>query len=1107
MGQSRHFVLLVALISGAYSPAHAMQTVSADTAQSDAPLWLRHTALSPDGKQLAFTYKSKIFLVPSEGGAARAITNGDFYPHSLVWGPDNQTLAFAANPYGDDDVFTVSLKSGKMIRHTYHSGPDIPTSFTENGEALLFSTTRISSKEQDFYSLPEWSLSPLGNHLYRVELESQNASATLAVPAKHAVWNKDESKLIYNSPHKDQPFRKHQRSFSVPNVWLYDRATGKHQQLTENRVAAQHPIWNSDQTGFYYLSEADGNFNVWLYHLATAEKTQITHFDTHPVRHLTVDDRDNLAFSYHGEIYTLKKEESEARKINISIHDFSPMESQLLYASTTTGFATSESDQSEILLNSYGDVYAYNSDTSAVKALTKTIEEEKHVNFTPDGYGAVYSALRNGRWGLYTTYSVTQEERLSDAITRTEVPLLVSDDHDITFPKYSPDGNKLAFVVDGRALHVLTLNKSEEEPSSEQVKETTLDEDKSVDLGIEVISPDLISLLLFGIHYSWSPDSSQLAVQVIPNPYSHQIHVVKADGSKPSVNVSQSGFINAAPNWSADGRVLYWATTKYGMKSVSGDDLDMTISGVFVNSKAKKDFKDNIEWPDEGEPLPSYAFNENNTEYRKAFHLPFSKGVLVAHLLGDHLLVVDVEPNFSGENRTNAFIYNIRTQETRSVFSDQPEAKAVYVSEDQDFVYLLTEYYIIKMDTSSGNPTYYTIELPVEFEAEPRRIAAFDQIVRQTKEQYYRPDMGNVDWDFYSKSYRKFLPHINNNRDFAEVLSELYGELNASHTHAFGSPAYSMRYDETASLGLIFAENIAGNTEFVEGTPNHQGLVIREILPSGPADVEDIVLKPGDKVIEINGNPVSNLASLSKELNNKTNMPVSVTLQRGEEHQWHQEITPISLNEQYSIIAKRWELERRNYVLEKSDGKVGYVYIPEMNSSSFEHLFAEALGRLRNTEALIIDVRFNAGGDLSNTLIEFLTAKKVADVVPRKGIPSSDAGRRSWLKQSVVLANAASYSDASAFSQYYQDMNVGPIVGEPVPGTGTAVNTASSPVYPDISSTYPFLPVKTADGRYYENLELIPDVQVFNRPSEVERGIDSQLDAAIATALKQIQTK
>ncbi|CCN81315.1 putative protease fused with TolB domain [Vibrio nigripulchritudo SFn27] len=1105
MGQSMRFTLLAALISGAFSSAHATQMASADSSQSDAPLWLRHTALSPDGKQLAFTYKSKIYLVSSEGGEARAITSGDFYPHSLMWGPDNQTLAFAANPYGNDDVFTVSLKNGRMIRHTYHSGSDVPTSFTENGDALLFSTTRISSKEQDFYSLPEWSLSPLGNHLYRVELDSQNASATLAVPAKHAVWNRDENKLLYNSPHKDQPFRKHQRSFAVPNIWLYNKASGEHKQLTENRLAAQRPVWNSDQTGFYYLSEANGNFNVWLYDLATTEKTQITHFDTHPVRHLTVDDSDNLAFSYNGEIYTLKNGESDTRKVSINIHHFTPEPSQFIYTNKTTRFAPSEYDPGEFLLNSYGDVYAYNAETSEVKALTKTIEEEKHVNFTPDGYGAVYSALRDGKWGLYTTFSDTEEELLSDAITREETPLLVSDDHNITHPKYSPDGNKLAFVVNGRALHVLDLSESEEESVVEKVKDAMVSEDKSVDLGIELIAPDLISNFN-GIDYAWSPDSSQLAVHLSPTPYSNQIHVVKADGSSPSVNVSQSGFINAMPSWSADGRVLYWATTKYGVKSVSGDDLDLTISGVFVNSRAKKDFKDDLELPEEGEQVPSYAFNENNIEYREAFHLPFSKMVLGAHLLGDNLLVVDVEPDLSGDYKTNGLIYNIRTQETYSVFSNQPEAYAVYVTENQEFAYLLTEYDIIEVDVDSGKRVRHPIDLPVEFEAEPRRIAAFDQIVRQTKEQYYRPDMGNVDWDFYSKNYRKFLPHINNDLDFAEVLSELSGELNASHTGAYGYAPETMRYDDTASLGLIFAENISGNEPTNEDSSS-QGLVISEILPGGPADVEDIVLKPGDRVIAINGNPVSNLASLAKQLNNKAQVPVSVTLQRVEGRHWHQEITPIDSYEQYSIIAKRWELERRNYVLEKSDGKVGYVYLPEMNSASFEHLRAEALGRLRNTETLIIDVRFNGGGFLADTLIEFLTAQKVADLVPRKGKPASDAGRRSWLKQSVVLANASSYSEGSAFSQYYQDLKVGPIVGEPVPGTGTAVNTAGSAVYPDISYVYPFLPLKTPDGRYYENLELIPDVQAFNLPSEVENGIDSQLDAAIATALKQIQPK
>ncbi|MCG7588083.1 Tricorn protease, partial [Photobacterium sp. OFAV2-7] len=303
--------LLAALIASSLSPALAADTPSPAEPQNQAPLWLRNTAISPDGKQLAFTYQSRIYLASSDGGNARAITSGEFYPHALVWSPDNKTLAFAANPYGNDDVFTVSLQSGEMTRLTTHSANDIPTAFSDNGKSVLFNTTRLTAEQQDFYSLPLYSFGTSGNQLYHVDINNKAAQALMPIPAKHAVWNNDKTQLLYNSPHKDQQFRKHQNSFAVPTIWLFDAKTGKHRQLTENRIAAQQPLWNRDNSGFYFLSERSGSFNVWFYELATGKETQITTLADHPIRHLSVSANDDLAFSYNGELYRLAKNQAE----------------------------------------------------------------------------------------------------------------------------------------------------------------------------------------------------------------------------------------------------------------------------------------------------------------------------------------------------------------------------------------------------------------------------------------------------------------------------------------------------------------------------------------------------------------------------------------------------------------------------------------------------------------------------------------------------------------------------------------------------------------------------------------------------------------------------
>lgn len=179
-----------------------------------------------------------------------------------------------------------------------------------------------------------------------------------------------------------------------------------------------------------------------------------------------------------------------------------------------------------------------------------------------------------------------------------------------------------------------------------------------------------------------------------------------------------------------------------------------------------------------------------------------------------------------------------------------------------------------------------------------------------------------------------------------------------------------------------------------------------------------------------------------------------------------------------------------------------------MNSEVYDAVVADALGRQRNRDALIVDVRFNSGGYLANTLVEFLTGsgstKGMASSWPRQGKGETDAATRQWTKPSVVLVNAASYSEGSAFPEYYRALKVGPIVGDPVPGTGTMVYSHDSRLIPGLSYGIPTLGLRKPDGTFYENQELIPDQQVPLTPADMVAGRDPQLEAAVQAALKQL---
>lgn len=1108
--------LTTALTAAAITPSFAFA--------NNEPLWLRNGAISPDGATLAFTYKSKIYLMPSEGGQAHAITSGDFYPHSLLWSPDGDKIAFAANPYGNDDVFVMSLEKGSMTRLTWDSADDTPTSFSPDSQSVLFNSSRLTSAQQDFYSLPYYYFGFNGNQLYSVSLENNQTKQVLPLPAKHALWSPSKTKLVYNTPHQDQAYRKHQTSRAVPTIWLYDATTEQHKQITEPRVAAQSAIWNQEETGFYYLSERSGNFNVWFYNLADEQSTQLTKHEFHPVRHLSVSQNNTISYSYNGELYRLVtslassgnndekkttpsvKETPQPEKVAVRISSFSPKQTSYFENSYADAFVPSN-DGIEFALTSYGDIYAFDSDKEVVRQITRTAGEEKDPAYTPDGFGIIYSAFRNGNWGLYYSRSVTDEEYLAEAPLIEEFPYYLLEGHDITQAQFSPNGEQLAFVLDGRAVHVIDIaNYTPVQPSDFEAEsiladasisaaQSTLDASRtrksSLPTSRELIEPQWISNKN-NVSYHWSPDSSQIAVQVSPDVYSNEIYVVDAQGEREPINVSQNGFDDLLPQWSQDGRLLTWATNQFGLTTTDGTNVDLSVKGIFTNTTAQMDHKDNIELPEDPK---LYPFSGKNLEYRETFQLPYTGQIIDFKVSGDHLAFITNDVTPTDDITVSGYIYNIRTQETDTLFSNLPEVQGSYISDIAPFAYLLIDGEIIQIDLESGDQTSHYFTLPVNFDHDARKQSAYLDVLNTTKENFYLSDLGNVNWTLYGDNYARFLPHINNDKDFAIVLSELLGELNASHTGAYGSSHSDMTFDQTAELGLVFDTNAQSPIE-------NNNLVISEILPGGPFDTEATDIHPGDVVVSVNGQPVNHFASLAKALNHQADKKVEIGFRRDSTQKWSERITPIDQFELQELMVKRWEIQRRNYVTKKSDGKVGYIYLPDMSNTTYQHVIAQALGRFRNAEVLLLDIRFNGGGFLADTLIEFLTAKSAANVQPQQGQAAADANYRKWLKPSVVLTNASAYSEGSAFGQYYQDLNVGPIVGEPVPGTGTAVMDVYSTVYPGIEYRFPYLPLKRSDGKLYENLELIPDIEVHNRPEDVVNGVDSQLDTAISEALK-----
>jgi C-terminal processing protease CtpA/Prc len=379
----------------------------------------------------------------------------------------------------------------------------------------------------------------------------------------------------------------------------------------------------------------------------------------------------------------------------------------------------------------------------------------------------------------------------------------------------------------------------------------------------------------------------------------------------------------------------------------------------------------------------------------------------------------------------------------------------------------------------------FTAELRVDHAAE--RAQMFDHAWRQTLEKLYVKDLGGVDWNYYRQVYQRQLPFVADSVDFADLLSEMLGELNVSHTGSGYRP--KPKGDATASLGVFYDSRYQG-----------VGAKVLEVIAGGPLDTANSQIKAGMLIESIDGEPIAAGAEFDSLLNLKTGKLVVLEVQDPSTGKhFEQTLKAISLNAERELLYKRWVRQERALVDKLSGGRLGYVHVRGMNDVSYRQTVADALGKASGKEGLIVDTRFNGGGNLHDELATFLSGKKYLEFVPR-GQSLGWEPTAKWVKPSVVLISESNYSDAHLFPWTYKHLGIGKLIGMPVAGTGTAVwwETLQD------GATYfgiPQVGFRAQNGEFMEHALITPDIVVPNDKARLDAGEDAQLEAAVKSLL------
>lgn len=1037
--------------------------------------------------------------MPANGGTANRLTTQASYECNPVWSPDGKQIAFASDRNGNFDLFVMPASGGAARRLTTHSASEIPSAFTTDGKYVLF-----SASIQDPAGSALFPTSAM-TELYKVPVNGGRTEQVLGTPAEMVYFDKSGKTFLYQDRKGfEDEWRKHHTSSITRDVWLYNSADGKHTNLTNRAGEDRNPVFAPDGQTVYFLSERNGGtFNVYSFPIDAPQSAKaVTGFKTHPVRFLSMGGNGTLCYTYDGEIYT-QAQGGKPQKVNIDLtRDDENKITDLSFGNGATS-ATVSPDGKQIAFTIRGEVFVTSTDYNTTKQITHTPAREAGVAFAPDNRTLAYASERTGNWQIYLAKIARKEEaNFPNATLVEEEVILPSDKIERTYPQFSPDGKELAFIENRNCLMVLNLE-------TKKVRQVT---DGSTWFRTDG-----------GFDYAWSPDGKWFTLEFIGNrhdPYS-DIGIVSAQGGK-ITNLTNSGYTSGSPRWVMDGNAILFTTERYGMRAHASWGSLNDVMLAFVNQDAYDKFrlsKEDYELLKELEKEQKKATENKKDDKKKddsnakaedkkeekvkdiAMELDGIEDRIVrltpnSSRLGSAILTKNSETLYyfsAFEGGYDLWKTDLRKQETKLLHKMNTGWAVMELDKDGKNLFLMGGNSMKKMGTDSETlkPINYQAQMKMDLAAE--REYMFNHVYKQEKKRFYNQNMHGVDWDAMTAAYRKFLPHIDNNYDFAELLSEYLGELNVSHTGGRYRPR--LQGDATASLGLLYDWN-----------HDDKGLLIAEVMEKGPFDHARSKVKAGHVIEKIDGQDITPAGDYSSLLNGKAKKKTLVSLYDPQTRErWEEVVVPISSGAMNSLLYTRWVKQRAADVDKWSGGRLGYVHIESMGDDSFRSVYSDILGKYNNREGIVIDTRFNGGGRLHEDIEVLFSGKKYFTQVVR-GREACDMPSRRWNKPSIMLQCEANYSNAHGTPWVYSHRGLGKLVGMPVPGTMTSVSWETLQD-PTLVFGIPVIGYRLPDGSYLENTQLEPDVKVANSPETVVKGEDTQLKAAVNELLKEIDGK
>jgi tricorn protease len=1015
---------------------------TAARAQAQEPIRFARTPdISPDGKLVAFSYLGDIWVVDAVGGVARPVTMHEKHDIYPVFSPDGKRIAFSSNRHGSYDVFTVPVQGGKPTRLTFDSADDIVTDWSPDGQSILFASNRGTAF-------------PSRGELYVVPAKGGMAKRVSAFEGKDGAFSPAGDLIAYvRGP--GTWYRKFYRGSSNDDIWICHADGTNNRRFTTNDGPDYAPMWSPDGKTLYYVSDVAGPpgtpANIVKQPVAGGEPQAVTFHKDESVRRARISRNGEwIVYECGADLWIVSTRSGAPRKLAIEVFadDRTNPERTVTYTSGMSEFAVSNDDWA-IAIVVHGEIFCMPRGGGKAKRLTNSPAYDHSPVWSPDGRKLIFLSDQNGHEDIYLLESAEPDNPSiikANSFKTTQLTKTPDAEQGIGF---SPDGKKISFLRNGK---LLTMNV---DGTGEKV---IVNEPRVID-------------------YEWSPDGQWLAYSRLDGSWASEIYIVPSGGpteKDPARNVTRYATFNVGISWSKNGKLAFLSERRVHAP------MTMYVTSLQKPAVASAPATNDIDWDDihlrAFQPTPMEAVEGaiSHDGTRIAFRSTQN---------GDDLWVASVD----GKEVTRLTTGNLRPSQI--TWSKGALSSLIYFRDGNGNLRM-----VMASGLSAGTPALVPFMAKMTISRDEEFAEMFEQSWRALYENFYDSKFHGADWNGIREKYRPLVKHVALREDFYDLISLMLGELNASHLGIGGTASYPEQV--TADLGLIFDDSYTG-----------PGLRVAEILKRGPADKRGLNLKPGDVILSIDKMPLTPELDLAKALNDKAGETVVcevVSDPLAPNSVRRVELQAVSRGSVKALMYDRWCANNAKRVADLSGGKLGYIHIPSMDEAGLERFVRALYSDNTDKEAIVLDVRYNGGGNTHDQVLNYLGGKEHTLFFQRNGGvgPVLTAGDRKWNKPLVLLINNRSYSDAEIFPHAFRTLGLGKLVGQPT--GGFVIGTGSYRLIDGSTFRIPRTGVFTTKGVNMEKEGVRPDFLVEPQPDDLARGVDVQLDKAVEVLQQEV---